>query len=298
MKQLSLHVTDSCNSKCSFCVVGSPLAQKDSVQYADLLSFLIENADEQYESVNLHGGEPTIHPRLFPLLEAIQLLGYPKVQIQTNGRKLKNLQFTKRLAEHNVRLLVVSLHGATAATQDALAQAPGGFEETLEGIRNAKHLGIKVRTNTVLTKQNLDELPALCELLFQLNVDHMNISNIHPAGSAFFGFDTLIPTMEETKAKLFPIIQTMLDSPVKITLEGFPFCVVTPYEKLAIEYEKHQVRMLYQQRIHDSYGYFMDKECRMHGPPCTECTLREKCGGVYKEYIEQRGWGEFAPISS
>ena len=90
MKQLSLHITDLCNEKCGFCVVGSPLAKSDSVVYADLVRFLVDNADEGFESVNLHGGEPTIHPRLFELLNLIKMLEYPQTHIQTNARRLKN----------------------------------------------------------------------------------------------------------------------------------------------------------------------------------------------------------------
>ncbi|MGH3416224.1 MAG: radical SAM protein, partial [Actinocrinis sp.] len=168
MKQLSMHVTDLCNSKCGFCVVGSPLAKTDSVVYGDLMRFLIENSDDGYESVNMHGGEPTIHPRLFDLLTAIRMLGYPRVEIQTNGRRLKDPAFVERLAANGVRKFVISLHGADAGVQDLLAQAPGGFDETVEGIRNAKRAGISVRTNTVMTKMNAGQLGNIVRLAVDL----------------------------------------------------------------------------------------------------------------------------------
>lgn len=296
MKQLSAHITDACNSKCSFCVVGSPLIRHDTVNYEDLIAFLTENASKGYGSVNLHGGEPTIHPRLFDLLTVIATLGYPEVQIQTNGRRMKDLNFTERLARHGVRVAVISLHGATPGTQDSLAQAPGGFEETLEGIRNAKRAGLWVRTNTVVTIQNLGELDAIFQLLQDLHVDHVNISYLHPVGSGFFAFDTLIPSVAQIRAGLLPAIERLASKGVPLSLEGFPFCVITPYERLAIEYEKREIRMFYQRHVFDNYDYFMDTSCRTQGPPCQDCRYRTICGGVYKEYIDQRGWSEFTGV--
>jgi MoaA/NifB/PqqE/SkfB family radical SAM enzyme len=293
MKQLSLHVTDLCNSKCSFCVVGSPLVKTDGVVYGDLLWFLMDNADQGYESVNLHGGEPTIHPRILDLLDTIRILGYPEVQIQTNGRRLRDPRFVQDLAERGVKLFVISLHGSNAGVQDLLAQAPGGFDETIEGIRVAKRAGLKVRTNTVLTRMNLNQLGPICELGVELGVDHINISNLHPVGSGFFALDLQAPTVAETRAALLPVLDGLVGRGVTVTLEGFPLCVVSPYEALAIEDGTRFIRMMYQGNVHDNYDEFMDAQQREFGPPCTGCPLRASCGGVYHEYQERRGWGEF-----
>lgn len=293
MKQLSLHVTDLCNSRCSFCVVGSPLISRDRVNYDDLIAFLVANAGQGYESVNLHGGEPTIHPRLFELLADIRKLRYPAVQIQTNGRRLKNLEFAESLREQGVELVVISLHGATASIQDHLTQAPGGFAETLDGIRNAKRVGIRVRTNTVLTRQNMAQLSDIVGLCASLGVDHVNISNLHPVGSGFFALETQGPTVHETRRALSEVLDSPLRQQVRITLEGFPLCVVSSWLDMVVEDGTRDIRMLYQGRVFDNYDEFMDRECRVHGEPCEGCRLRDRCGGVYREYLERRGWSEF-----
>ena len=292
MKQLSMHVTDLCNSKCGFCVVGSPLAKTDSVAYGDLMRFLIENSGEGYDSVNMHGGEPTIHPRLFDLLTAIRILGYPRVEIQTNGRRLRDPAFVEKLAAHGVQRFVISLHGSDAGVQDLLAQAPGGFDETVEGIRNAVRAGISVRTNTVMTRMNAGQLGDIVRLAVSLGVDHVNISNLHPVGSGYFALDLQGMSVEQTRETLLPVLEE-LASQATITLEGFPLCAVAPWERLAIEDGSRFIRMMYQGQVHDNYDEFMDKECRSYGPPCNGCALREQCGGVYNEYVERRGWAEF-----
>jgi MoaA/NifB/PqqE/SkfB family radical SAM enzyme len=293
MKTLSLHVTDLCNEKCTFCVVGSPLYSKDTVRYADLARFLVENAGSGYEVVNLHGGEPTIHPRLFDLLDIAKLFGYPVIQLQTNARRLKNPSFVARLAERNVLRYVVSLHGVNAGIQDLLTQTPGGYDETIEGIRNVKAAGARVQVNTVLTRTNMDQLSDICRLCMELGVDQINISNLHPVGSGYFALDQQAPDVAETRRYLMPAVEAVLAADREITLEGFPLCVVVPHEGLAIEDDSRDIRMMYHGEVHDSYDTFMDEECRSYGPPCQGCALRSSCGGVYVEYSERRGWTEF-----
>lgn len=294
MKQLSMHVTDLCNEKCGFCVVGSPLAKTDAVKYEDLLKFLVANADGGYASLNLHGGEPTILPRLVELLEMAQLMGYPEVQIQTNGRRLRDMAFVERLAGLGVRLFVISLHGADSHTQDCQTQTPGGFAETIEGIKNAKRAGIQVRVNTVLTRMNMGQLGNICRLCVDLGVDHINISNLHPVGSGYFALDLQAPTAQETRDHLIPVLEELTAQGHKVTLEGYPLCVVAPYERLAIEDGTRFIRMMYHGEVYDNYDQFMDDQTREFGAPCGDCPLRADCGGVYLEYAERRGWEEFA----
>jgi MoaA/NifB/PqqE/SkfB family radical SAM enzyme len=294
MKQLSMHVTDLCNEKCGFCVVGSPLAKTDSVEYGELIQFLIANADEGFESLNLHGGEPTIHPKLMELLETARVFGYSEVQIQTNGRRLKDREFVEKLKERGVRLFVISLHGADAHVQDCLTQTPGGFHETIEGIRNAKRAGIPVRVNMVVTRMNMGQLGNICRLCVELGVDHINISNLHPVGSGYFALDMQAPTVAETRTHLLPVLDELTGQGHRVTLEGFPLCVVQPYQHLAIEDGTRFIRMLYQGEVYDNYDQFMDDQTREFGGPCEGCPLLSDCGGVYLEYAERRGWDEFA----
>jgi len=294
MKQLSMHVTDLCNEKCGFCVVGSPLAKTDAVKYDDLIRFLLANAGGGYESLNLHGGEPTILPKLMDLLETAQMVGYPEVQIQTNGRRLKDMAFVDKLKERGVRLFVISLHGADSHVQDCLTQTPGGFAETIEGIRNAKKAGISVRVNTVITRMNMGQLGNICRLCVELGVDHINISNLHPVGSGYFALDMQAPTVQETRTHLLPVLQELTGQGHKVTLEGFPLCAIAPYQQLAIEDGTRFIRMMYHGGVYDNYDEFMDTQTREHGAPCEGCPLRADCGGVYLEYAERRGWDEFA----
>jgi hypothetical protein len=99
--------------------------------------------------------------------------------------------------------------------------------------------------------------------------------------------------MADVRRELDPALRVLEDAAVTATLEGFPLCVIDPHHALAIEDGTREIRMLYQGRVFDDYDSFMDQECREYGPPCEPCPLRSRCGGVYKEYAERRGWSEF-----
>jgi MoaA/NifB/PqqE/SkfB family radical SAM enzyme len=143
---------------------------------------------------------------------------------------------------------------------------------------------------------NMGQIGNICRLCIELGVNHINISNLHPVGSGYFALDMQAPTVQETRTHLLPVLDELVlaDADYQITLEGFPLCVVTPYERLAIEDGSRFIRMMYHGEVYDNYDQFMDDQTREHGAPCDGCPLRSDCGGVYLEYAERRGWAEFA----
>lgn len=296
MKCLSIHVTDLCNSQCSFCVVASPLYSNDSIDYAQVLSFLEANRNEGYQVVNLHGGEPTVHPRFLEILRAIHCLGYPELHLQTNGIKLSDPGLLEECVHLGVRKFIVSLHGDSADVQDGQTYSHGGFERTTAAIRRMKQAGARVRTNTVITMQNLDHLTGIAELACEMGVDHLNFSNLHPVGSARFGLDRIMPSLRAIVPRLELAIAVAERAGRRVTLEGFPYCAVPGRIGLHLNNEYRCIRMLMRGTVIEDYDTFMNDAMRVQGAPCRRCKVRERCGGVYPEYIAYFGWDEFDPV--
>jgi sulfatase maturation enzyme AslB (radical SAM superfamily) len=105
--------------------------------------------------------------------------------------------------------------------QDYLAGDQGCFEETVQGIKNIKSLGVKVRTNTVVCKQNYKELKDIVEYSMDLGTDHINISGIHPTGKAYKNFHNVTPMYTD----IIPYVKEAVDAAVKenkvVTLKVF-----------------------------------------------------------------------------
>jgi MoaA/NifB/PqqE/SkfB family radical SAM enzyme len=290
MHCLSIHLTDLCNGRCIFCVVSSPSSSFDTVLYDDIKSFLESNAYKGYDVVNLHGGEPTIHPKFFEILEMIKRLGYAEIHLQTNGMCLADKEFAKKTFEAGVNLFIVSLHGEKKERHESQSRVNGSFQRTIEGIKNVKALKAKVKTNTVITRINLAYLNEIIELAANIGVDHINISNLHPVGISYSTRKNIMVILLEIQEPLEAAIDYALQKGLRITLEGFPYCVLRPdHIPFHLDNLYRKVRMLMRGSIIEDYDKFMN-QLRRHGNACKNCSHRHKCGGVYPEYVEVYGW--------
>lgn len=297
MKALSVHLTDICNSKCNFCIVDSPFVKDDSISRKRVSRFLRENADKGFEAVNIHGGEPTIRRDFLEILEEIRDLGYPTVILQTNGRKLARRNYAETVAELGVSLFVVSMHGATALTQDRISKSLGSFRQAVDGITNVKELGAKVRTNSVVCRDNYAELPEIADLCMDLGADHVNLSALHTSGTALRNFAEVTPSYHEIQPFVFEAVDRAVARDRVVTLEGFPHCAIPGYQQHMIDWRQNQFKMLYRAYVFEDYENYMDANARVKDERCQGCSHNDTCGGVYKEYAEFVGWDEFQPIA-
>jgi MoaA/NifB/PqqE/SkfB family radical SAM enzyme len=296
MKCLSIHLTDRCNSACEFCVVGSPLRSEDSVRYEDVLAFLEEHQGQGFEVVNLHGGEPTIHPRFLETLDTIAELGYPEVHVQTNGIRLADSRFVRQLAERRVTKVIISLHGDVAEIHEGHTLTRGSFCRATKAIEYAKSSGLHVRTNSVITRHNMARLPGIASLACDLGVDHVNFSNLHPVGSARLSRDRIMPRLSEVRPHLREAAGVALRRSRRVTLEGFPYCTLDGgLEELHLGNEYRAIKLLIGNHVLQDYDLFMKERMRTLGDACRGCCASDQCGGVYPEYVESYGWGEFSP---
>lgn len=296
MSLLSIHITDVCNSACSFCVVASPFYSTNTVQFEHIIDFLKANAEGGFSAVNLHGGEPTIHPQFTQILSAIRDLGYPETHVQTNGIRLADAAYVSKLVELGVRQFIVSLHGESAEVQDPQTATPGGFERTVTGIRNARGLGIHVRTNTVISRANLHRLGAIVSLACDLGVNHINLSNLHPVGSAILSRENAMPTFAEMREHVASAVRIAVDRGRAATVEGFPLCSMPECADYQLTKYPRRIKMMTRGDVVDDYDVFMAQKMSVYGRPCDECTAKTRCVGVYPQYVQYYGWTEFQAI--
>lgn len=64
-----------------------------------------------------------------------------------------------------VKVASISIDGASARTHDAMRGIPGHLERSIDAVRRMRALGFVVQINTTVTPANVEELPAVAELL-------------------------------------------------------------------------------------------------------------------------------------
>lgn len=297
MKSLSIHLTDQCNNSCRFCVVDSYQGAREKVNLRVVYNYLKSNQDKGYERVNIHGGEPTVLPEFFEVLQYIKEFNYPSVSLQTNARMLADMEFAKKTVNLGVEVFVVSVHGKNAEQHDYLTQTPDSYEEAIQGIQNVISLGAKVRTNSVVCQQNKNDISEIVKKCVDLGVQHINISGMHPTGKAFKNYEFVTPKYSEIMDEVKKAVDVVVAENVRCTVEGFPLCVLDEYRKYRINWEEEQFKLLFRNIILDNYDSFMRNTERKSGDVCSQCKMLDECGGVYKEYLMFNNWDEFHTIT-
>ena len=98
-----IEVTDACNLRCPVCYADSgphrpgfrPLSQIER-----MLDAVVQSEGEP-DVVQICGGEPTIHPDFFAILDAAKARPIRHLMVNTNGLKIaRDKEFTKRLADY------------------------------------------------------------------------------------------------------------------------------------------------------------------------------------------------------
>ncbi len=166
----TLELTSACNNHCPGCsniyAASRPPALKTAKEWADLLSPILSEAVQ----VRLSGGEPTLHPEFFDILSYVVSFGV-HVTVFTNGRWRDPERFINSMRGwRDTAGLLISLHGATAASHEAFTQTPGSFQETLANVRLAIANHINVMLSTIITHHSWNEIQAVVDLAQQLGV--------------------------------------------------------------------------------------------------------------------------------
>jgi 7,8-dihydro-6-hydroxymethylpterin dimethyltransferase len=99
-----VEVTDRCNLTCPTCYASSSPTfgrHRTLEEVKKMLDAIVENEKEP-DVVQLSGGEPTIHPQFFDILDYAKTLPIRHLMLNTNGIEIaKDFEFAKRLSTYN-----------------------------------------------------------------------------------------------------------------------------------------------------------------------------------------------------
>jgi molybdenum cofactor biosynthesis enzyme MoaA len=176
---LSIVVTNNCQKNCSYCINNETDKSLNLNIYKaiDQIQKLVKRY--HIKEAILLGGEPLMHPNLFELIKQLREdSGLEFIRLTTNGILLNNETFIKQLVDKNrgIQGINISYHNNDFINLHQLKLAV----ETIKKYNS----NIKIRINTNIWKNNLDNLKHLLIHINKLNfVDEIRISNIIPKDS-------------------------------------------------------------------------------------------------------------------
>ncbi len=283
----------ACNNNCAFCH-SSPHRGHDSPTEA-LLSKIEAAGGMGAEGVVLSGGEPTIRKDLLTLVEAVARRGL-RPGLVTNARALAYPGLVDALVGHGLDYVYLSLCGPDADTHDRLVRARA-FDQTLKALAHLQGKVEEVTVNAIVLAGGLDRLPRFGDLLQALGPLRLKFSLVEPEGSVLEDFDGLVPSLERAAAAVCEAVEIIgRDQPdLPLAVDGFPLCVLPDLESLDTGLRDDGIFAM--SEAFEAGFYPVDDAHRGFGRRCARCSLRRRCRGVFKTYLDRRGEDELRPVS-
>jgi MoaA/NifB/PqqE/SkfB family radical SAM enzyme len=177
-----------CNNRCGFCAQGELSSRETDPDVSEALDTILPGA-----VVAFLGGEPTLYDGLITWVSAAREKGGTDVIIQTNGRRLSEPGYARRLIDAGVSRFEIAIQGSTAPMHDFQTGVLGSFVRTGVGLRRAKGEGAKVTTTTVVTRSNYRHLPEIVDACRALGASAAALRLALPLGRARGGSPPLVP---------------------------------------------------------------------------------------------------------
>jgi mycofactocin radical SAM maturase len=193
---LTWELTYACNLSCVHCLSSSGRRDPRELTTAQCEAVIDELQAMQVFYVNIGGGEPTVRPDFWHLLE-YAVAHQVGVKFSTNGVRITG-ERAEFLAGTDYVDVQVSLDGATPAVNDRVRGA-GSFDLAMRALDNLSTAGfVNAKVSVVVTRDNvgqLDEFKAIADT----HGATLRLTRLRPAGRGADVWDELHPTAEQQR---------------------------------------------------------------------------------------------------
>ena len=144
-----------CNYKCDFCYYKKRLTERDDLEK------IFERVDiiQKYgiEEIDLSGGESSVEPNWFKILEYCQNK-FKRISCLSHGGKFSNIDFLRKSKQFGLTEILFSLHATDPTIHDRIVGKSGAFTNLITAIENSHREQIEVRLNTTIYQPNYNNI--------------------------------------------------------------------------------------------------------------------------------------------
>jgi mycofactocin radical SAM maturase len=183
--------TYACNLSCTHCLSSSGRRDPAELTTAEMRAVIDELRSMQVFYVNVGGGEPTVRPDFWELLD-YAVASQVGVKFSTNGLRL-DAGRARRLAATDYVDVQVSLDGASREVNDAV-RGRGSYDMALRAMANLAEAGFaNFKISVVMTRHNVPELDEFAALADRFGAQ-LRITRLRPSGRGADVWPELHPT--------------------------------------------------------------------------------------------------------
>jgi pyruvate-formate lyase-activating enzyme len=294
----------ACNNNCLFCMErdgADGAIPKFHVTPERVWRLLADHAER--DDVMFTTGEPTLNANLPGYIGWARGLGYRRIGVTTNGRRLGYEDYARSLLERGLNHVVLSIHGPDARCHDAQTRFPGSFDQTLAGLQTLARLKsdhrFTVHTSTVVGKRNFHLLGATYALLRDLGVDQCVFNCMQPLGRATCLVRQLAPHYSEVVGEFGRLVAAVGDAFPPLFLLDLPLCTTEGLPTRVRGWlESAAIVMYADDGSSEQRTTRVDKEqaYKVKRAECGRCGYDHHCLGVWRRYVDAYGWDELVPV--
>jgi mycofactocin biosynthetic radical S-adenosylmethionine protein MftC len=218
---LTWELTYACNLACVHCLSSSGRRDPRELSTAECKTVIDTLRRMQVFYVNIGGGEPTVRPDFWELLD-YSTAHQVGVKFSTNGIKL-DAQAARRLAASDYVDVQISLDGATPDVNDAVRGA-GSYETATRAMANLADAGFRgFKVSVVVTRHNISQLDAFQKIADDHGAQ-LRLTRLRPSGRGADVWPELHPTSAQQRE-----LYDWLTAHGERVLTGDSFFHLSPY---------------------------------------------------------------------
>jgi pyruvate-formate lyase-activating enzyme len=247
-----LWLGQTCNLRCHFCYFLDRIEDESHPEHAfmslDKAKQICRTLVDYYgnNSIDIQGGEPTLWPHIYALVEYNASIGLASTII-SNMQVLSNRPSVARFKNAGLRDVLVSLQGLGAVYDDIVGQQ-GAHVRQMKAIDNMQAEGLPFRLNTVLSRPALDQLGDIATLAIETGAEVVNFLGFNPFNDQQTGKRSTVnvPRYKEIGAPIDAALDTLAGAGIEANVRYLPFCMVaerhrkTVYNFGQIPYDLHE----------------------------------------------------------
>ena len=307
---VDINVGDGCNLFCTFCTDVDSRGRNLFRPTSFWVDELARAREAGKAGLLISGNEPTLRPDIPEIVAAARRLGFVEIELSTAGVRLAERAYLAELLDAGVNVVAVSIHGSNSVVDGAQTGRPDFFEPRRRGFEHFLDLvgdraaqerrGVFLKTITIFTRDNLEDMPALVGFLDRYEVSYILLHYPWVKGAAEQRFDEVVPDYTAVMRALEPLRSRLRHTSSALALANLPPCVapdlsfgVTPRKDIVRPSSKVDAQARPFLRVVST----MDPTLA-YADCCKACALRPRCGGVPQRYIERFGELGLTPVRS
>jgi 7,8-dihydro-6-hydroxymethylpterin dimethyltransferase len=236
----NVDLTNRCNLNCDFCFANARACgfvyEPTFEQIVSMLQVLRDEKPVPAPAVQFSGGEPTMRDDLPEIIRTAKAMGFPQVQLATNGIKLaRDIGYVRTLKEAGLSTVYLHFDGVSHGTNPQLTIDK-------KAVHNCKEVGLgMVLVPTVIKGRNDNEVGAIIRFAAE-NISVIRGVNFQPISFTGAASEDDVRRERITIPELVQDIEEQTDGVIRKT-DFYPVPCVVPFSDLVEAYTgRRQIR--------------------------------------------------------